>query len=181
MYITKRMIIHLIALTAFLVMTTVPAFAAELKIGYVRPPYIFDNYDPYKEAQKKLQEYEKTETDKLQKQKDGFQKNYEDASKKALVMSEEAIAQKRDELAKQKETLDKAVDDLYKQGGQLDQKQDALVQPIIQKIHEAISKIGKANGYDFIIDAEQGVLYADEKYDISTLVLEELKKGVPAK
>ena len=173
---TKKALINSLVLSALFILMTAQAFA-DVKIGYVRPRFIFENYDPYKEAQRKLQEYEKVEADKLQKRKDSFQKSYEDAQNKALLMSEEMVAKTRNELATQKDALDKAVDDLYKQGGTLDKKQEELVSPIIADINAVLTKIGKANGYDFILDAEQGVLFADDKNDISNLVLDELKKG----
>jgi outer membrane protein len=176
MRISKTALINTFIFSALFMIFAVQAFA-ELKIGYVRPRFIFENYAPYNDAQRKLQEYEKSEADKLQKRKDAFQKSYEDAQNKALLMSEEMIAKTREELAKQKDALDKAVDELYKQGGVLDKKQEELVSPIIATINNVLAKVGKANGYDYILDAEQGVLFADDKHDISNLVIDELKKG----
>ena len=172
----KKLLINSAILSALFFLMATEVYA-QVKIGYVRPRFIFENFDPYKEAQRKLQEYEKVEADKLQKRKDSFQKSYEDAQNKALLMSEEMVVKTRDELSKQKDALDKSVDDLYKQGGALDKRQEELVSPIIAEINKVLTKIGKANGYDFILDAEQGVLFADDKNDISQLVLDELKKG----
>ena len=38
--------------------------------------------------------------------------------------------------------------------------------------------IGKEENYDYIFDAEGPVLYANEKYDISDYILEELQKDI---
>ena len=91
---------------AFVAMSAVNAFA-ELKIGYIRPVYIFDKYEPYKDAMKDLGEYEKEEIDKLKKMGDEFQKEFQEADKKALLMSEEMKMKKTVELQKRREELDK--------------------------------------------------------------------------
>ncbi|MBN1292155.1 MAG: OmpH family outer membrane protein [Candidatus Latescibacteria bacterium] len=152
---------------------------AELKIGYIRPQYIFDKYEPYKTAMKELGEYEKEEVDKLQKQGEELQKEFQDAEKRALLMSEEMIQKKREELQKSREDLDKYYDELYNQRtGKLVKEQEKLLQPIINRINEILMKIGKEENYDYIFDAEGPILYADEKYDLSDYLLEELAKDV---
>lgn len=160
-----------------LIMSAVPA-SAELKIGYVRPEYLFANYEPYKEALKKLQDFEKEEMTELQQQGEEFQKKVEEASKQAVLMSDEMKLQTQQELATQKEALDKAYDDLYRDGGILAKKQQEYIDPIIKEINDVLMRVGENNEYDYILDAEQGILFADEQYDISEMVLEELNKGV---
>ncbi len=163
---------------AFVAMSAVNAFA-ELKIGYIRPVYIFDKYEPYKDAMKDLGEYEKEEIDKLKKMGDEFQKEFQEADKKALLMSEEMKMKKTVELQKRREELDKFYDDIYKKKtGKNFKKKDELIQPIINRINEILMRVGKEDGYDFIFDAEGPVLYADEKYDLSDYILEELDKDI---
>ena len=49
---------------------------------------------------------------------------------------------------------------------------------VLQKINDAIKKIGDEGGYDFIFDTVAGnILYAQEKYDLTERVLEELRKS----
>lgn len=158
---------------------SVSAFA-QLKIGYVRPSYIFGKYEPYREAERKIKELEKTEMDKLQKESESLKKKYEDAQKQAALMSDEMRAAKTEELTKQRNALDRAYDELYNtESGLLVKRQEELVSPIIKDINEILNRIGKEEEYDYIFDAEQGgVLFADEKYDISDYILEELNKGI---
>ena len=152
---------------------------AELKVGYIRPQYIFDKYEPYKTAMKELGEFEKEQVAELQKQSEELQKEFQDAEKRALLMSEEMIQKKREELQKRREDLDKYYDELYNQRtGKLVKEQEKLLQPIINKINEILMRIGKEENYDYIFDAEGPILYADEKYDLSDYLLEELEKDV---
>ena len=54
---------------------------------------------------------------------------------------------------------------------QIVEKQNTLMQPIMERINEAIKSEATENGYTYIIDGSVGfVLYADESTDVSTLV-----------
>ena len=53
--------------------------------------------------------------------------------------------------------------------------QGELMIPIYRSIDEVIDKYAKANGYDFILDA-QGLLYALPNYDLTQIIIDELKK-----
>ena len=157
------------------------AAAADLKVGYIRPQYIFSKYEPYKEAQKQIDAYRKTELDKLQKMSDDFQKKVKDMETKSLLMTEEILKVKREEMQKQREQIDSSYNELYKTGGKLEVKQRELLNPIIDRINGTLMLIGKNENYDFILDAEGPVLYANPKFDISDYVLKELEKEAPKK
>lgn len=177
MVLSKKSLIQLVVTGSLLLVFSVSA-SAQLKIGYIRPSYIFDKYEPYKEAERKIREFEQGETEKLQKEQQDFQQKVETYSKQQILMSEEMQAQTQQELVKQKESLDMAMDELYRQDGLLSQKQAELIEPIITDINEVLMRIGDTEGYDLILDAEQGLLFAAEKHDISDYILEELQKGI---
>ena len=156
------------------------AVFAQLKIGYVQPSYIFSKYEPYIEAEKKIREYEQTEVAKLQKEGEDFKIKVENAQKQQALMSDEMRASKAQELETQRNALDRAYDDLYNQEtGLLAKKQKEFIAPIIEEINTLLNRIGKDEGYDFILNPEEGgVLYANEEYDIYEYILEELNKGI---
>ena len=157
------------------------AFAADMKVAYIRPQYIFSKYEPYKEAQKQVDTYRKTELDKLQKLSDDLQKKVKDMETKSLLMTDEILKVKREEMQKQREQIDSSYNELYKAGGKLEIKQKELLNPIIDRINGTLLSIGKNENYDFILDAEGPVLYANPKFDISDYVLKELEKEAPKK
>ncbi len=177
----KRNFTIFILVTAIAIMTVSPVLA-ELKIGYIRPQYIFSKFEPYKEAEVELREYEKIEVDKLKKLETEYEKEVKDAEKQVILMSEEMIGTKTQELNKRRENINTFYDELYRQpDGKLMKKQGELLQPIINRINGVLTRIGKEDGYDFILDAEGPVLYANEKFDISDYILEELQKDIPSK
>jgi outer membrane protein len=172
----KYCITFIAAALALTALFAVSASAADMKVGYIRPQYIFSKYEPYKEAQKQVDTFRKTELDKLQKMSDDFQKKVKDMDTKALLMTEEILKVKKEEMQKQREQIDASYNELYKTGGKLEQKQKELLNPILDRINSTLLRIGKNENYDFILDAEGPVLYANTKYDISDYVLKELDK-----
>ncbi len=150
------------------------------KFAFIRPDYILAQYDPYIEAIKKVEALEKSETDKLKRMADSFQKKVEDAQKQAPLMKEEQILQKRQELEREQAKLQQAQEDLFdRQDGTLVKEHTKLVQPIFESFNRVLERIGKAENYDFIFNADldnQVILYADPRHDISERILAELKK-----
>jgi outer membrane protein len=176
-YLIVLFILSLVSLAA----ATSPAVSAELKIGYIRPQYIFSKYEPYKEAQKQLDDFKKSEDAKLQKMTADYDAQVKDMESKSILMTEEILKTKREELQKQKEQLDSIYNDLYKKDGRLDSKQKELITPVLDRINTVILRIGKNEGYDYILDAEGSVLYANTTYDMSDYVLQEIAKETPKK
>ncbi len=164
---------------ALILCTGASLIYAELKIGYIRPQYIFSKYQPYKEAQKQMETFQKTELDKLQKMTDNYQASIKEMESKALLMTEEILKLKREELEKQKKQLDSYYNQLYMTDGTLEKKQKELLNPVLDRINGVLMRIGKNDGYDYVLDAEGPVLFADPKHDISDLVLQELEKETP--
>jgi Skp family chaperone for outer membrane proteins len=87
-----------------------------------------------------------------------------------------------EELTKQREALEDRYEALMNPDtGIMIKKQTELLQPIIDRINEVLMKIAKDEAYDFIFDATAGpqgntILFANEKYDISEMIVEALKK-----
>jgi outer membrane protein len=171
----------LLFITLFLTSLYSIGWAAELKVGYIRPQYIFSKFPPYQEAQKQVDAYQKQELDKLQKNSQDYQNKVKEANQNAILMTEEIKKTKTEELQKIKESLDADYQELYKTGGKLESKQKELLTPVIDKINAAITRLGKDEGYDYILDAEGPVLYANQKYDLTDMVLKELEKEIPKK
>ena len=176
-----RTIILTAAATLMFVSGTVTA-QAQMKLAYIRSEYIFQNYEPYKEAQKQLEEYQKKEYEALTKLESDLNKKIEDARSKELLMTPEMKQQKMEELTKQREALEDRYEALMNPDtGLMIKKQTELLQPIIDRINEVLMKIAKDEAYDFIFDATSGpqgntILFANEKYDISEMIVEALNK-----
>ena len=58
----------------------------------------------------------------------------------------------------------------------MSKKQQALINPIQDKIYEAVKQIAQQNGYDAVVDrsSAQSIIFASPRIDISNEVLSKL-------
>lgn len=151
------------------------------KIGYADWDYIFSQLPEYKQIETEL----KTHGDQLQNQLQAKYKDYEAKLKAyqagAATMVDAIRRDKETELTQLQENIQKFQQDAQTS---IQNKQDQLMTPVFSKVGKAIEDVAKAEGYSFIINPQligggDILLYSDEKYDISDLVL--TKMGVTPK
>ena len=97
-----------------------------------------------------LDTFSKTKGDELQKQAEAFQKEVQQYQADGAKMTEAQRNAKQSELEKKQQNLQQ-----LQQTAQNDlaQRRDTAVKPIIDKLNNAVAKVAKANGFDFIIDS----------------------------
>ena len=147
------------------------------KFGYINSEFILSQFEEFREAQSKLE----VEGRKLEKQYydmaatlDSLQQEYE---RQKFLMTENNRGIKENEMRRLAEAIQKFQVEKLGPQGEFYQKQQALADPVLQKINSAIKKVGEDGGYDFIFDTVAGnVLYAQDKYDLTEKVLKELQQ-----
>ena len=151
-------------------------FAHAQKYAIIDTKYILDKMPDYKTAQAQLDNIAKTwqkEIDDLQSDLDKMYKNY-DAEQ---VMLSDDLKKKREDQLFMKE---KSVRDLQRERfgfeGDLFKKRQELIQPIQNRVYNAVQKLAVQRSYDFILDKSEGitVIFADPKLEKSHDVLREL-------
>ena len=152
------------------------SFANAQKYAIIDTKYILDKLPEYKTAQDQLDNIAKgwqKEIDDLQADLDKMYKNY-DAEQ--VMLSDDLKKKREDQLF----TKEKSVRDLQRQRfgfeGDLFKKRQELIQPIQNKVYNAVQKLAVQRGYDFILDKSEGitVIFADPKLEKSDDILREL-------
>ncbi len=140
------------------------------KFGYVNSGAILTQLPEMKQLESSLEAYQTI------LKKDG------EAKVAAFQQKQESAAQKkqRGEMTpKEEETvtaeLQKMQEDLYAYGQKMEAdlaaKQQKDMEPILNKVNTAIQDVAKEGGFQYIFDAQSGViLYADESSDVTKLV-----------
>jgi outer membrane protein len=154
-----------------------PSVAQTQKIGYAETEYIFSLMPESKQIQADL----KSHGEMLQTQLENKQKELETKYKAYQGMpatTPDAIrADKERELQGLQENLQKFQQDAQTS---FQNKQGKLMEPLFAKVADAIAAVAKEHGYTFILapglpgGGGDILLYSDEKYDISPLVLKKL-------
>ncbi len=147
------------------------AFSASAqKIGYVNSQGLLSLMPEVKEANSNLETY----SAQLSKRAEQM---YQSLQTKAA-----ALQQKRDsgeispkqleiELATLQQEEQKLVEFQGKSQNEIALKQNELIQPILDKVQEAIDAVAKEESFTYVFDSSQGmILYADESTDITDKV-----------
>jgi outer membrane protein len=146
------------------------------KIGYADWEYIYSQLPESKQIETEL----KTHSDQLQNQLKAKYQEYQTKLKAYNDMpatTPDAIRKDKEaELTQLQESIQKFQQDAQTS---LTKKNQDLMDPVYKKVGKAIEEVAKENGYSFILSPalQSGgdiLLYNDEKYNISILVLKKL-------
>jgi len=146
------------------------------KIGHADWEYIFSQLPEYKQIENEIKTFE----NQLQNQLKIKGQELETKYKAYQVMPEDtpdAIKKdKESELAYLQENLQK-----FQQEAQISmqKKQTDLINPVFRKVGKAIEEVALENGFSYIINPQMigggdVLLFTDENYNISNLVLKKL-------
>ena len=171
----KRLTMIVVFLTLFVFAGQV--FAQE-KIRFVNTQKINENYAEAIALQKKLDNIYQGYQTEYEQMAMNFQQKQQDLENQSLLLSPEKKAEKQRELQEMYAQLENYKVQKIGPQGEMFQKQQELSKPVIEKIQQVIDKIAADNGYDTIMDiATAGLLYYNEKLDITDIILDELQKN----
>ncbi|MEW6506593.1 MAG: OmpH family outer membrane protein [Bacteroidota bacterium] len=155
----------------------VSASFAQPKIGYVDSETIKKQLPEAQDTQKKLDAIIKEWQEELSRMERDWQTKYDDYEKRKLILSEQKRIEIEKELVQIEDQISKYRQDKFGVRGELFQKQEELMKPILNRIFNVIQEVAKEQDYDFIFDRSSDIifLYAKEEFDITKLVLEKLK------
>lgn len=152
------------------------AIGQQQKYAYVDTQYILDNIPEFQDAQDELDEFSKKWQKEIEDTYAEVSEMYQKYQAEAVLLPED-IKQKREEEIVTKEKQVKELQRTYfGSEGELYKKRQELVQPIQEKVYNAIETIAATSNYSFVFDKAGGMtlLYGNPKYDISDDVLDEV-------
>ncbi|RCK73092.1 MAG: Outer membrane protein H precursor [Ignavibacteriae bacterium] len=150
---------------------------SQVKIGWINSQVIMDKLPEAQEAQRQLDNLVTEWQNELAKMQNEWQRKFEEYDKRKLILTEQGRA----DAERQLQELDKKIVEYrnrkFGQNGELFQKQNELMKPVQDKIFKAIQDVAKEEGYDYVFDKSGDILlmYTNEKYDLTNIVLEKVK------
>jgi outer membrane protein len=151
--------------------------AAQMKIGHINSETIMQTLPEAIDAQKSIDALVAGWEADLQKMQADWKKKYDDFDKRKLILTDQVRADQERELRE----LDQSITDFrnkkFGQNGELFQKQNEIMKPIQNKMFHVLEQVAKDEGYDYIFDrsGEILVLYANDKYDLTQMVLQRMQ------
>ena len=150
---------------------------AQLKIGYVDSNTIMDNLPDAQDARQKIDALVQEWQNDLKEMESRLKIKKDDYEKRKLIMTEETSADSLAAIQKLEKEIADYRDKKFGANGELFQKEDELMKPVQNKIFNTIQDIAKEEDLDFVFDRSGDILflYAKEKYDLTSKVLDKLK------
>lgn len=150
---------------------------AQAKIGYVDSDAIMEQLQDALDARQQLDALIQEWQGELSRLEREWKTKFDEYDKKKLVLTEQQRVDIESELVKMEQKITEYREKKFGTNGELFQKQDELMKPVQNKVYTAVQKVAKSEDFDFIFDRSSGVmmLFAKEKFDVTNLVLKELK------
>ena len=124
-----------------------------------------------KKADEKLEALSKVKQAEIDKQRKDAEELYKKYSEDAAKQTQQVNEQRSQELQKRQEQIQQMMATASKD---LQEKTDVEYGPIEKRFQAAVDKVAKANGWDFIVDANTPVLIYKGGPDATPLVKKEL-------
>ena len=146
------------------------------KIGYADWEYIFGQLPDYKQIDNELKTHGTQLENQLKAKYTEYQAKLNAYNGMPATTPDAVKKDKEGELAQLQESIQKFQQDAQTS---IQKKQSDLMVPVFSKVGKAIEAVAKENAFTFIINAQVSggldvLLYSDEKYNISDLVLKKL-------
>lgn len=168
--------IRLALAAALLTFTTATSALAQapLKIGYTSVEYVLSQMPESKQIESQLKTYSSQLESQLKTKYDEFQTKGEAYQKGAATMTDVVRADKEKEL----QNLQQSIQEFQRNADQsLQQKQQTLLKPALDKLQKAIDDVANENGYTYVLNSDGAtptLLHGPKDGDISDLVLKKM-------
>ncbi|NNF05322.1 MAG: OmpH family outer membrane protein [Candidatus Eisenbacteria bacterium] len=154
-----------------------PICRADLLIGFIDSERIFAGFQGTKDAQVEFNADLEQWSQDLENRKQELEKLAEDYENQSLILSEPRRREREEEIQRKRSDLDLFVREIWGPSGKIAQRNEELTRPIVERMREVLTQIGKDEGFALIFDAADGnVVYADRALDLTDRVLAALNE-----
>lgn len=146
------------------------------KYAFVDTEYILKNIPEYTDAQDMLDELASEWQKEIEDMFAEVDRLYKEYQAESVLLPEDLKKQRENEIVEKEKQAQELQRKRFGREGDLHNKRMELVQPIQEKVFNAIEEISNTRNYAFVFDRAAGatLLYAQPKYDISDEVLDEI-------
>ena len=154
-----------------------PAAQAQQEIAYIDSQYILEQLPQYATVQQRLDRLTEQWEQEIAAQEARVDTLQEVYRARELLYTDEERRRKRREIEEAQQQVGQLRRRYFgPERGQLYRRQQELMRPIQERVLTVVEEIAEAEGYDYVLDKSGPALfmYADEDYDLTDEVLEEL-------
>lgn len=145
-----------------------PVFAAEVKLGYIDMQKALNTSESGKEAKEQLAARVKKYQDEINVKQEEIKKLKDDLEKQGMLLSESARSAKEKDYQQRLKEFQRFTKDAQ---DELQGKDEEYTRKILEGMEKVIQEFGRKNGYTFIFVRNEGMLFANDKVDVTEEVL----------
>jgi len=168
----------LLLLLALLMILGISAAKAQgnQRLAYVDTDYILQNIPEYGDAQEEINQMSVNWEKELKGLRNKLEQMKRDYQTESVLLSDDMKKKKEEAIAAKEQELAALQMQYFGPEGELFSKRIELIQPIQEKIYNAINQVAQIKNYSFVFDKASGtaILYCNDKFDISDDVLDEI-------
>lgn len=152
-----------------------PAAAAEsVRIAVVNQQRALASSNEGRAAEKALKSLMQKKRTQLEPLEQELKRQQEEFESQKYVLSRSALEERKLDLLKRQRDLERSMREAE---DDLEIENRRLMQPLVKRIEQALSEIGKEKDFTVILETKStAVLYAEESIDITDLVIRKLNK-----
>lgn len=146
------------------------------RIAYVDSDYILENIPEYTDAQEEINQLSKKWEKEITALFQAAQELDREYQAESVLLSEDQKKKKKEAITAKRQEAENLRMQYYGPEGELFAKRAELIQPIQEKVYNAINQVALTKNYAFVFDKAAGtsMLYCNEKNDISDEILDEI-------
>ncbi|WP_259404590.1 OmpH family outer membrane protein [Hymenobacter sp. HSC-4F20] len=169
-----RVALAVAALTFTTATATMAQTAAPLKIGYTSVQYVLSQMPESKQIESQLKDYSTQLKGQLDAKSTEFRTKVEAYQKGGATMTDVVKADKEKELQNLQQSIQE-----FQQNAEvsLQQKQQTLLKPALDKLQKNIDAVADENGYTYILNSDGDsplLLHGPKDGDVSDLILKKM-------
>ena len=144
--------------------------------AFVDTQYIMNNIPEYKDAQDELDALSKKWQKEIESKFVEVESMYKKYQAESVLLPDDVKVKREDEIVSKEKDVKELQKKYFGSDGDLYKKRQELIQPIQEKVYNAIETVATTKNYSFVFDKSGGItlLYGDPKFDISDEVLDEV-------
>ena len=146
------------------------------KYAYVDTDYILQNIPEFGDAQEEINQMSVGWQKELKTLRDKLDQMKRDYQTESVLLSDDMKNKKEAAIAAKEQELAALQMQYFGPEGELFTKRIELIQPIQEKVYNAINQVAQVKNYSFVFDKAAGttIIYCNDKFDISDDVLDEI-------
>ena len=149
------------------------------KFGYIDSEVILKKLPEYAEAQKEIDKLAVNYQKELEKKRVTLDSMYQVFHREEILLTEDMKRKKLTELTEREAEIREQQRKVFGFDGLIFLKRQELIEPIQDKVFEAVKKVAKKHKLQFIFDksSDLSIIYASPTHDYTDFVLEQLDLG----